>query len=415
MDYFRSKRSNAHQPIEDERPSKRISTPAGQRLSMVLESSHIRSKPTKPEPKSKIEVTTTSTYCNDPTHQHIGPTVHVHEQRKPGFLSVITGGRLGETPRGSMEDQSHNGSNLSVSVWSDQHTPRSEKFTQLKAAKNGRRWGWKRVALIGAMVIALIVALAVGLAVGLKRNSSSTSSSKASTGGDSQAAGTGTGTSTETGTPSTPTSTLTPSAVPSGFPVGAYSFVTFLDTVATGCTSNNATWTCAPYTDYYSDPQKALAVINWEITGSFGSYKISSRDSSDLYMTFQNAALDLLDKDKDTERYRFQISRTKTVNMTGTMGNSRGTFECDYGATNLQAYLYTKMARTYPDDTIVVPKTSNTVWPYAVRVEQAVGGGNNVPSCTKSTGEHVSSGIVAQDASSLCSCLYKNWTPERAS
>lgn len=182
--------------------------------------------------------------------------------------------------------------------------------------------------------------------------------------GDSQPAGTDTSTSTGTDTPSAPTSTFTPSAVPSNFPVGAYSLVTFLDTVATGCTSNNATWTCAPYTDYYSDPQKALAVINWEITGSEGSYKISSRDTSDLYMTFQNAPLDLLDKGKSTERYRFQISRTKTVNMTGTIGGSKGNFECDYGATNLQAYLYTKMQRTYPDDTISVTNIPNTVWPY---------------------------------------------------
>lgn len=81
-------------------------------------------------------------------------------------------------------------------------------------------------------------------------------------------------------------------------------------------------------------------------------------------MTFQNAPLDLLDKGKDTERYRFQISRTKTVNMTGTIGDSKGTFECDYGATSMQAYLYTKMQRTYPDDTIVVTNTPNTVWPY---------------------------------------------------
>lgn len=72
-----------------------------------------------------------------------------------------------------MEDQSHNGSNLSVSVWSDPHTPRSEKFKQFKAAGNGRRWGWKRLAVIGAMVIAFIIALAVGLAVGLKKKSSS--------------------------------------------------------------------------------------------------------------------------------------------------------------------------------------------------------------------------------------------------
>ncbi|KAJ4988875.1 hypothetical protein SVAN01_05682 [Stagonosporopsis vannaccii] len=418
MDYFRSKRSNAHQPIEDERPAKRISTPAGQRLSIVLESSHIRSKSTKPEPKSKIEVTTTSTYCNDPTHQHIGPTIHVHEQKKPGFLSVLTGGRLGDTPRESMENQSRNGSNLSVSVWSDQHTPRSEKFGQLNAGNNGKRRGWKRLAVILAVVVVLIVALAVGLAVGLKKRASSgysnstsesTSTSTSTTDGNSEPASTGTDTS------STPNPTLTSSAVPSGFPVGAYSLVTFLDTVSTDCTSNNATWTCAPFTDYYSDPQKALAVINWEITGSSGSYKISSKDRSDLYMTFQNAPLDLLDKGKDTERYRFQISRTKTVNMTGTIGNSRGNFECDYGATNLQAYLYTKMQRTYPDDTIMVPNTPNTVWPYAVRVEQAVGGGENVPSCTKSSGERISTGIRAQDAGNLCSCLYKNWTPERAS
>ncbi|KAH6642945.1 hypothetical protein C7974DRAFT_113034 [Boeremia exigua] len=409
MDYFRSKRSSAHQPIEDERPAKRISTPAGQRLSIVLEASHLRSKSTKPEPKSKIEVTTTSTYCNDPTHQHIGPTVHVHEQRKPGFLSVLTGGRLGDTPRESMEDQSHNGSNLSVSVWSESHTPRSEKFSQFKPEVKRKRWGWKRLAVIGALVVALIVALAVGLAVGLRK--------KSSTDGPSPTSTTGAGSqpdSTETDRPPTPSSTLTPSAVPSGFPLGAYSLVTFLDTVATDCTSNNATWTCAPYTDYYSDPQKALAVINWEITGSAGSYKISSKDTSDLYMTFQNAPLVLIDKDKDTERYRFQISRTKTVNMTGSIGNTKGDFECDYGATNLQAYLYTKMQRTYPDETISVPNTPNTVWPYAVRVEQAVGGGENVPSCSKLSGEKVTNGIRAQDAGNLCSCLYKNWTPERA-
>ncbi|KAF3002593.1 hypothetical protein E8E13_008376 [Curvularia kusanoi] len=413
MDYFRSKPSSAHEPIDDERPAKRISTPAGQRLSIVLESSHLRSKP-KAEPKSKIEVTTTSTYCNDPTHQHIGPTVHVHEQRKPGFLSVVTGGRLGGTPRDSLEDQTHNGSNLSVSVWSDLHTPRSEKFRQFKAASNKKRWGWKRIAVIGALVLVLIIALAVGLALGLKKKSSKDSSSTSTaTGGDTQSAGTST--STGSSTSSSPSSTLTPVAAPSGFPVGAYSIVAFLDTVATGCTSNNATWTCAPFTDYYSDPQRALAVINWEITGSAGAYKISSKDQSDLYTTFQNAPLDLLDQGKDTERYRFQISRTKSVNMTGTIGNAKGDFECDYGATNLQAYLYTKMARTYPDDTISVPNAPNTVWPYAVRIEQAVGGGENVPSCTKSSGEKVTSGLKAQDAGSLCSCLYKNWTPERAS
>lgn len=99
--------------------------------------------------------------------------MHVHEPRKPGFLSVITGGRLGDTPRESMEGQSHNGSNLSVSVWSDPHTPRSEKFGQLNADDQGKRWGWKRLAVVGAMIVALIIALAVGLAIGLKEKSTS--------------------------------------------------------------------------------------------------------------------------------------------------------------------------------------------------------------------------------------------------
>lgn len=227
------------------------------------------------------------------------------------------------------------------------------------------------------MIVVLIIALAVGLAVGLKKkpsseyvlrtiernstnqwHSNSPSTSTSTTDESSKPTSTGTETS------ATPTSTLTPSTMPPDFPRGTHSLVTFLDTVSTGCTSNNATWSCAPYTDYYSDPQKALAVINWEITGSSGSYKISSKDTSDLDMTFQNAPLDLLDKGKDTERYRFQISRTKTVNMTGKIGNSEGNFECDYGATNLQAYLYTKMQRTYPDDTIEVSTTRYNVWPY---------------------------------------------------
>jgi hypothetical protein len=182
--------------------------------------------------------------------------------------------------------------------------------------------------------------------------------------GDSQPTDSSMGADADLDVPTKPASTLTPSVVPSGFPLGVYSLVTFLDTVQTGCTSNNATWTCAPYTDYYSDPQKALSVINWEITGVPGAYKISSKDTSNLDMSFQNAPFDLLDKGKDTERYRFQISRTKSVNMTGTLGDLKGDFGCDYGATNLQAYLYTKMKRSFPDDTIAVSDSGHPVWPF---------------------------------------------------
>jgi hypothetical protein len=267
-------------------------------------------------------------------------------------------------------------------VWSDTHTPTTEKFGQIRPeSQRKRKWGWKKVALIVALLLVFIIALAVGLAVGLKKHdvkryayshpvclgltANMLKSSPASAiDGNSKPTGTGSSAGIDSDTPTKPTSTLTPVAAPSGFPLGTYSLVTFLDTVSTGCTSNNASWTCAPFTDYYSDPQKALSVINWEITGTPDAYKISSKDASDLYMTFQNAPLDLVDEGEDSERYHFQIQRTKSVNMTGTLGDLKGDFECDYGATDLRAYLYTKMPRSFPDDTIVVSDTGNPVWPY---------------------------------------------------
>jgi hypothetical protein len=170
MDYFRAKRFNAHEPLDDERPAKRISTPAGQRLSMVIESTHAKvSSATKS--KSKINVTTTSTYCNDPTHQHIEPVQHVqHKSTKlAGMMSVLTGGRL-HTPHGSSGDRTPNGSNLSVSVWSDKD---AEKFGHIRQQKRRGGWGRKRLAIIAGVVLALIIALAVGLALGTKKKSSS--------------------------------------------------------------------------------------------------------------------------------------------------------------------------------------------------------------------------------------------------
>jgi hypothetical protein len=132
-----------------------------------------------------------------------------------------------------------------------------------------------------------------------------------------------------------------------------------------GCTANAATWTCPPTTDYYSDPQKALTILNWEISGAPGSYKISSKGQDATFGTmFQNEKLELLDSGKDTERLRFQLSRAKVVNMTGSIGDAKGDFECDYGATNIQGALYTKMARTYPQDTIAVKDTGNPSWPF---------------------------------------------------
>ncbi|KAL6708874.1 hypothetical protein ACN47E_002281 [Coniothyrium glycines] len=409
MDFLRPGRPDGHQRLNDTRPAKRISTPAGQRLSVILDSK--RSK--APSAAAKISVTTTSTYCNDPTHLHIDPDQHTPKtSKKHGVVSALTGGRLGDTPRESSDQHSTNGSNLSVSVWSDRD---AEKFGHVRQQKRARfggwgwGWGWKKLAIAAAVVIALLVALAVGLAMGLKKKDTHSSTPTTTTDGSEESGGT----SASPHDPATSaTSTLTPSVVPSGFPVGSYSFVTFLDTVTTNCTASTNTWTCAPYTDYYSDPQKALTILNWEISGSTNAYKISTKGQDPMFGTsFQHEKLELLDAGKSTERYRFQISRTKTVNMTGTIGDAKGDFECDYGATNIQGFLYTKMQRTYPDETISISNTGNPAWPYAVRVEQTVAGGEGVPSCKTSSGEWITDGLHAQDASTLCSCLYKNWTP----
>jgi hypothetical protein len=171
MDVFRSKRSNAHESLDDGRPAKRISTPAGQRLSMIIESTQaLRSKSPAPA-KSKINVTTTSTYCNDPSHQHIDPVQHGHKgSKKSAVVSALTGGRL-NTPRESSEDQTPNGSALSVSVWSDKD---AEKFGRIRPKKQRAtfgQWNRKRLAIILAILLAFIIALAVGLAVGLKKKS----------------------------------------------------------------------------------------------------------------------------------------------------------------------------------------------------------------------------------------------------
>ena len=116
---------------------KRISTPAGQRLSVILENGDAPSK-TRDSRRASA--------------------------RKSGLSAAV----LGAAPRESLED-SNDGSGYSYSVWSD-----SEKFNALRHNKTlNKRGGWKRLAIIIAIVLACIIALAVGLAIGLKKKKSS--------------------------------------------------------------------------------------------------------------------------------------------------------------------------------------------------------------------------------------------------
>ena len=81
---------------------------------------------------------------------------------------MLSAANLGDTPRESAEFRrgTPNGSNLSVSVWSDRDT---EKFGPSRRRHRLVGWPWKRLAIVAAILVAFIVALAVGLAVGLKK------------------------------------------------------------------------------------------------------------------------------------------------------------------------------------------------------------------------------------------------------
>lgn len=64
--------------------------------------------------------------------------------------------------------------------WMDWHGPRDPNGEKLAAMRNNgknhkhiaKRGGWKRVAIIGALVLCIVVALVVGLVVGLRKKHS---------------------------------------------------------------------------------------------------------------------------------------------------------------------------------------------------------------------------------------------------
>ena len=129
-------RGSQHRELR-EPAAKRISTPAGQRLSVILGSGDVQK-----------------------ANQQSRSAAHRASVRKSGLPA-----ELGDTPRES-EEKSTNNSGYSYTVWSD-----GEKWS-LKGSRNiVRRIGWKRVVVILAIVIAGIVAIAVGIAVGVKKKS----------------------------------------------------------------------------------------------------------------------------------------------------------------------------------------------------------------------------------------------------
>jgi hypothetical protein len=213
-----------------------------------------------------------------------------------------------------------------------------------------------------------------------------------------------------------PTSTV----ISKDFPIGVYSFATFLDTVQTDCASNPDTWTCFPYTTFNTDASKALTTFNWVISAGSksGTYQISSTNNP-FAIDFQNSPLTIVDQGQDTERYHFQITMDKVVIPTVALTSDNAASKCFFNSTTFTGYLYTKMAKDYPTSVQTGVDAAYQLWPFGARAEQTVAGGANVPNCYKTIdgnlGERITQNITAENPTTLCSCLYKNWrTPTTA-
>ncbi len=216
-----------------------------------------------------------------------------------------------------------------------------------------------------------------------------------------------------------------PSTQPSGpFPVGSYSLTTFLDTVNTNCTSNPNTWRCFPYSTYQQSAAQSEAVFNWIISSpgdgsNSANFTISSTDNP-FSIAFSNISLQLWDKGMENERYAFQLPMDKPVSPSAPITDDNTNAICYFNRTVLQAYLYTKRGKTYPAASSTPSSgkgssSSTSEWPYAVKIEQVISGGGDVPQCFKkvngNTGDRITTGLAPKRATDQCSCLYQNFDP----
>jgi hypothetical protein len=193
------------------------------------------------------------------------------------------------------------------------------------------------------------------------------------------------------------------------FPAGSYAIETYLDTVSTNCTSNYATWLCYPYATYAQSPSGSATTFDWIIEpAAHGSnnYTISSTLNY-FSIVFSNISMTLQDAVMDTEHYFFQTTAQKPVYPSLAISSSNEAAICYYNDTTFQAYLYTKIPKTYPSNSTSSNSTDAfTPWPYAVKVEQVAASGSGTPECVDAQGNSL--GTFSVQSGQLCDCLYLN-------
>jgi len=195
------------------------------------------------------------------------------------------------------------------------------------------------------------------------------------------------------------------------FPIGSWSMVTFLNTVYTNCTSDPATWTCFPYTIYANNPVQAGATFNWIVSaGSKPSTYVISSTNNPFAIEFQNAPMTLKNAGTSSEHYWFQITMDKQVSPSKAIAPDNSAATCFFNGTTFTGFLYTKVASGYPPNG---QSTGGTYpqWPFAVRAEQTMSGGDGVPNCYQSKDGNLGQKIPLNTTAfgDLCDCLYMNY------
>ncbi|CZS95296.1 hypothetical protein WAI453_011276 [Rhynchosporium graminicola] len=280
--------------------------------------------------------------------------------------------------------------------------PEGDKLTQLRGRLENnkhisKRGGWKRLAIIAAIVILCLVGLIVGLAVGLRNKHNGSSSERS-------------GSSSPNGGASGTVVAAPDSSNNATFPAGSYRFDTYLNTASANCTSNPATWRCYPYFTYATSPTQSTATFDWIISPSIGNkYTISSTQNF-FSIIFNNASLSLMNAGADDEHYFFQTMMDKPTKPVAQLGSQNVASTCFFNSTTLQGSLYTKMPKTFMVNNDTSSMDTNgpfSAWPFAVKVEQVASAGSGTPTCLGPSGENLGEFSVA-DTTQLCDCLYLN-------
>jgi hypothetical protein len=288
-----------------------------------------------------------------------------------------------------------------------------EKLARLRRGEDvkdkKRRGGWKRLALIISGVLLVVIALGVGLGVGLSNKKKSGSNTSAQ--------------------PSSPDDNP-----PQKFPLGEYSMITALKTVEYGCTTNQATWRCWPYTIFSpSTNTSSLASFNWIISNTDDTYATDSSattpadgvpanltvsSTNDPFgITFTDKPLTYISPSTNTSsaRLTFSFSMSKVVVPSQAITTDNSNAKCFFNETTFTGTLYLSSQRNYPSADLQHSSSLGGYeqWPYAVEITQVANGGTNVPDCYETTdgqpGQPITYGLEPTPSTEECLCDYRNF------